>query len=96
MPDREQYDILLAENIRLKATNEFLQFELDKLKRLIFGSKSERFVPSDPGQLSLDLGQEPVTPPEVTTEQVSYSRSKTEKREGHGRPPLPEIGRAHV
>lgn len=89
MPDREQYDILLAENIRLKATNEFLQFELDKLKRLIFGSKSERFVPSDPGQLSLDLDQKPVTPPEVTTEQVSYSRSKTEKREGHGRPPLP-------
>lgn len=32
-----------------------LQFELDQLKRMIFGSKSERFVPAEtaPGQLSL-------------------------------------------
>jgi transposase len=35
-----------------------LEFELEQLKRMIFGAKSERFTaaPSDPNQLELDLG----------------------------------------
>ena len=38
---REQYD----KNEILHEKNESLQLENDRLKKLIFGSKSERFVP---------------------------------------------------
>ncbi len=36
----------------------YLKQELAQLKRMIFGSKSERFIPDDPGQLSLGLDVE--------------------------------------
>ena len=39
----------------------YLQAQLDQLKRMIFGAKSERFVPSTiPGQMMLELGSDPV------------------------------------
>ena len=42
---------------QLVAQNATLQQELANLKRLIFGSKNERFIPVDssPSQLSLDM-----------------------------------------
>jgi transposase len=57
----------------------YLQQELAQLKRLIFGSKRERFIPSDTGQLTLALdGVETIeTPPEK--EQISYTREKVKK-----------------
>ena len=34
-----------------------LEFQLEQIKRMIFGAKSERFVaPANPNQLELDLG----------------------------------------
>lgn len=59
---REQYQ----KNEILHGKNESLQVENDRLKKLIFGSKTERFVPEvDPRQASLDFGDIP----EVTKEE---------------------------
>ncbi len=68
---KEQYEKLLSEN-------EYLKQQLSELKRMIFGSKSERFVPIGDSQLSLfDFGQENAT--EKDTEQISYTREKAQK-----------------
>ncbi|HNR11414.1 MAG TPA: IS66 family transposase [Nitrosomonas europaea] len=63
----------------------FLQLELEKLKRMIYGTKSERFAPSDPSQLSMDLGQLVAAPVEPQTEEITYTRQKTDKSKGHAR-----------
>ncbi|MGH1386723.1 IS66 family transposase [Kordia sp.] len=58
---------------------EQLKRELAELKRLIFGSKSERFVPNtDALQLGLFV-QEASEQKEVAQQQISYNRSKTKK-----------------
>jgi hypothetical protein len=64
------------------------------LKRLIFGAKSERFVPIGPlpGQLQLDLGQTAAPEAEAEKKEVAgYERSKKQpaKIDPHGRGPLP-------
>ena len=71
-----------------------LQFEaeLAELKRLVFGSRSERFVPSViPGQLSLSLDAETVMAKELSKKTVTYERIKSEKPKAisPGRKPLP-------
>lgn len=58
----------------------YLKFQLADLKRMIFGSKSERFIPTngDATQLSLfDIPQADIDPPE--TESITYSRTKPKK-----------------
>jgi transposase len=67
-----------------------LQEELSQLKRLVFGSKSERFVPAaSPEQLSIGLSIEE-QPVEVKTEKIEYTRTKAVKQSNHkGRLPLP-------
>ncbi len=88
---KEEYQTLVSENARLTTELEYLKHELDKLKRMIFGSKSERFIPVDPGQLTFDMELEKQQPPEPQTETISYTRakSKEEKKPGHARMPLP-------
>lgn len=86
----------LAEKERLIAAKDAkiaqLEAQLAELKRLIFGQKSERFIPAGSAdQLALDLGLEPVEAAEVQTEQISYERKKTAQKTAHpGRHPLPE------
>jgi transposase len=66
-----------------------LRHELDQLKRLIFASKSERFVPASlPDQMALwDDSPEPGAAPQET-EKITYERTK---RKAHpGRTSLPE------
>ena len=68
-----------------------LESELNELKRLIFGKKSERFTPEPlPGQLSLDLDGEQVQPPQEEKqeelEQISYSRPKKKHPGRHALP----------
>ena len=54
---------LLAENKAQKAQIAALRHELEQLKRLIFGSKQERFIPAQPPeQLSLELDAEAAAP----------------------------------
>lgn len=78
----EVYDQLLTQNRELIAENMFLKQELAQLKRMIFGSKSERHIGDDPGQLSLGLGVEAVTQPEKETEQITYTRNKSDNKKG--------------
>jgi transposase len=67
-----------------------LTFQLDQLKRMVFGAKSERFVPADPAQATL-FGVEAAAAPAI--EQVSYQRRKpaTEKKQ-----PVREAIAAHL
>jgi len=70
---------------------EQLKHELKELRRLIFGSKSEKYKSgsnADPMQLSLfgDDQQQPVAEPEKQT--ISYQRSKAKKKSG--RTEIPE------
>ena len=74
MPTREE---LYEENLLIRQENAFLKEELAQLKRLIFGSKKERFLPFDQGQQSLfDMEEVQDTPEEQT---IEYSRKKPSK-----------------
>ena len=70
---------------------EKLQAELAQLKKMVFGSKSERFVPeTDPQQTSLDFGQTPEVPKkEPVTETITYERKKNGSKEKPSRQPIP-------
>lgn len=56
-----------------------LKHELDQLKRLIFGSRHERFVPTTPQeQLALGLEVQTAQPPAPALEKIEYTRKKKE------------------
>jgi len=69
----------------------YLRQELAQLKRMIFGSKSERFVQQAPGQLSLELDIAPVEAPPAKTGEITYTRQKSKGlgKESPVRLPLP-------
>ena len=46
---------LQEENTVLRSDLLYYKQELDKLKRMIFGSKSERYIPANDGQLALGM-----------------------------------------
>lgn len=73
---KAEYDELLA----YKKQVERLQFELAEMKRMIFGSKRERFVPEqDPQQKSLfEIEAQNVKPAEET---ITYTRKKQQNKE---------------
>lgn len=94
---KEEYQKLISDNQNKEIANQklqtqllYLQQELAKLKRMLFGSKSERFVPTDSNQLSLAIDIEEQVP-EVKTEDISYTRHKKQesKQVGHARIVLP-------
>jgi transposase len=63
-----------------------LRHELDNLKRMIFGSKNERFIPtnSTSSQLSLDMQADAVAQCNVTKAQkIEYIRHTTEVTKDH-------------
>jgi transposase len=71
----------LAEiNAKLQEKNAFLEQELAQLKRMIFGSKSERFIPEDTTQMTLGLEGVDAREAEVEQEQISYKREKQKKK----------------
>ncbi|MCC7575977.1 MAG: IS66 family transposase [Methanomethylovorans sp.] len=85
----EEYLFLQKENTELSEkvanlTAELLYYkqELAQLKRMIFGSKSERHIGSDPSQLNLGLDIETVEQPETETQQITYTRSKSDNKKG--------------
>jgi transposase len=69
----------------------YLKQELAQLKRMIFGAKSERFIPDDPGQLSLDLDiEQKENTEQQETEDIAFTRRKgKKKKEIPVRLPLP-------
>lgn len=76
--------------LKLAADHANLKAQLDELRRMIFGVKSERFISSlSTEQMSLfGENQEAVTPKD-TTEQVSYTRQKPAKKQKPIRAALP-------
>lgn len=82
-------EALLLENKALKEQVSALRFELDQIKKLVFGSRSERTVPEVvPGQLGLfsrdDVEEVPDT---IEKESIGYERTK---KKHQGRNALPE------
>jgi len=69
-----------------------MKFELSQLKRLVFGSKRERFVSNgEDGQMSLPFNVETATDDEEqSTEEISFKRRKVNRKNHHGRLPLPD------
>jgi len=63
-----------------------LTFQLEQLKRLIYGTKSERFVPTVPGQVPLFEMTATAPPP---TQAVAYERAKPEGRQQPVRGSIP-------
>lgn len=78
----ELYHQLLTQTREQEAEIMYLKQELAQLKRMIFGSKSERHIGDDPSQLSLGLDAEAITPPEKETEQITYTRNKADNKKG--------------
>lgn len=72
-----QQQALLEEKQQLQEANEQLREEIKELRRLLFGSKRERFVPqaADNGQLSLDLASSSSEPAVVVKQTVIYQRA---------------------
>lgn len=97
----KQYEALLAEENRLRDQVIVLSAEIAQLRRMIFGVRTERFIPSPDAtpaqlQLALDLSAETVAQCKITsTTTVEYVRTKVEvvpaKPKVHpGRRKLPE------
>jgi transposase len=92
---------MIAEAIDYKAKYEEASFqviqlrhELDQLKRLVFGSRHERFVPSTPEeQLSLALDLQKAETPAPVIQTITYNRKQDQHSESNkphqGRMPLP-------
>jgi transposase len=85
---------LLAENKALKAENAILRFELENLKRAVFGRSSERFVGEHPPAEQLNMfaeengGKEDAQEP--IREVITYERKKPKAKPHPGRTPIPE------
>jgi len=95
--DQKVYESLLDEHHQLKIAYAGLQQQLSQLQKIIFGSRHERFVPTDinPSQLSLDIEAEAIATCSVTdAKRVSYTKTNVtveQKPLTHpGRMKLPE------
>jgi transposase len=91
---KEQLHLLVKKQNSLLVEKESiitdLQFQIEQFKRLLFGTKRERFIAaSNPEQLTLPLeaDQEKIT--EVIIEKIAYTRQKVTKEKHPGRLPLP-------
>jgi transposase len=91
-----KYEAIEVQYEQLQVQHDAIKAELHQLKRMIFGSKHERFVPSDdPSQLTLDIQTEAAAQLPVTTaKKIEYTRTATSitenKQEHPGRSRLPE------
>lgn len=65
-----------------KTSYQLLKYELDQVKKLIYGSRHERFTttPQNAAQLSLDIQTEAVQATPITSaQQISYTRKGTQQ-----------------
>jgi len=67
--EREQ---LQKQNQQLQQNRDELRDEVKELKRLIFGSKKERFIPAPDNQLTLALAEDPAQPAVPLKQTVHY------------------------
>lgn len=85
------YQNLSREELVVQLMN--IQHELDQLKRLVFGSRHERFVPTTPAeQFTLALSVPSIEPVAAPTESITYTRTRkneTTEKVSTGRMKLP-------
>lgn len=91
MQEAQRQYVSIEEHQQLQQDYLLLKHQLEQLKRMIFGTKSERFVPDSlPGQLSLGLDIEQAKQAPVQIEKISYDRKKHKPVNitPHGRLPI--------
>src|SRR6056297_978559 len=77
---------LVKTNQKMEARLNDMQFQLDQMKRLIFGFKRERFIKNtDENQLTLPFDVPPETEVEKQQETITYTRTKTKRKNHPGR-----------
>ena len=70
-----------------------LQGQLDWFRRQVFGTKSERVIPTSDAQCTLPLGDVPSTSPAAKTQTITYTRTCPDaNKTPHGREEIP----AHI
>lgn len=76
----------------LKSDIARMQFQIDQMRRLLYGSKRERFISNkeDGNQLTLPLDIEQETETEKEQEVVTYVREKSKRKNHPGRLELPK------
>ena len=89
---QESYDFLVSKHQKLEFDYQYLQQQLSELKRMIYGSKSERFVCLDNGQLDLFIEQSKEAV-ETNTIEVKHQR---EKQKFNKQKPVREVLPAHL
>ena len=80
------------ENLDLKQQNGLMSFQIEQLKRLIYGSKRERFISNEAVNqmvLPFDTEEDSPQPQEQATEKIEYTRRKYTKPHP-GRTKLPD------
>jgi len=82
---------LVKTNQKMEVRLNDMQFQLDQMKRLIFGFKRERFIKNtDENQLTLPFDVAPETEVEKQQETITYTRTKTKRKNHPGRMSLPD------
>ena len=98
MIPRADYEAMVAENAKFREeVKDFeaklisLQQQVQQYARMIFGSKSERFLPTDKAQMAMELEGAENPAPDLPTETITYTRKKSaeEQKPGHSRVELP-------
>ena len=85
---KAEYEGLLSLKSTLESEVEYLKHQLSELRRMIFGSKRERFIPSDPGQgVLFDLEQ--IETKQGEQQEITYTREKPKTRKQPLRMELP-------
>ena len=104
---KNQFVFLKNENDQLHKRNQELegkllivQHQIANFKRMIFGAKSERFIPNtNPAQTALPLDVETLGEAEIKSQEITYTRKDiTVKKNSHhkGRGLLPDHLRREV
>jgi transposase len=86
------YTELKNDNLSLQSKLVLVQTELAQLKRMIFGSKSERFLPAHADQQQLLFSDVATVETEIKQQEINYTRTQVKVKENKhkGRLPLPK------
>lgn len=81
MTGEENITISKQEFDKLKSENAWLKYQLTELKRMLFGSRSERYVPQDPNQPTLfELPEEEKHEKPVELQTITRRKPETKKQ----------------
>lgn len=79
---KKEFEQFKSEHDRIKSENAWLKYQLAELKRMIFGSKSERYVPQDTNQPTLfELPEEDRNEKPAEFETVTRKKPEQKKRQ---------------